>query len=453
MTDMTWKPPTGGDRPSGHDSADRPHRELRIGGLIVAFFFVGMLGWASLTPLDAGAYAPGVIAVSGSRQAVQHREGGIVTELHVVEGQTVKKGEPLLTISASELVAAERGLTGEVIALLAQRARLVAELGGLRSVAEPAEFASLAPENRELAAEALRGQRQLFEARRNSVHTQRNVLRQRMRQHSEQINGYSYQMNSNKVQQQLIGEELDGLRALLPKGFVSINRVRGMERSAAELDGSYGAYRADIARSSEAIGEAQMQMVGIDKQMLEEVATQKQAGQVRLDELQPKLIAVREQLARSTVRAPASGRVVGLKVFTVGGVVSAGDTLMEIVPQDRTLVIDGKASPTDADDLAPGMQTQIRFTALQERNLPILVGQISKISADSFEDERSGMRYFKIELVVPPSELAKLRRVREDGGLRAGLPVDIMIPLRKRTALSYLIEPLTQTLWMAGREN
>ena len=274
-----------------------------------------------------------------------------------------------------------------------------------------------------------------------------------MRQHSEQINGYSYQMNSNKVQQQLISEELDGLRTLLPKGFVSINRVRGMERSAAELDGSYGAYRADIARSSEAIGEAQMQMVGIDQQMLEEVATAKQAGQVRLDELQPKLIAVREQLARSTVRAPAGGRVVGLKIFTVGGVVSAGETLMEIVPQDRALVIDGKASPTDADDLAPGMKTQIRFTALQERNLPILVGQISKISADSFEDERSGLRYFKIELVVPPSELAKLRRVRKDGGLRAGLPVDIMIPLRKRTALSYLIEPLTQTLWMAGREN
>src|SRR3546814_15650262 len=122
-----------------------------------------MLGWASLTPLDAGAYAPGVIAVSGSRQAVQHREGGIVTDLHIVEGQTVKKGEPLLTISASELVAVERGLTGEVIALLAQRARLNAEFGGLRGVAEPAEFASLAPGARAPAAEALRGQRQLSE--------------------------------------------------------------------------------------------------------------------------------------------------------------------------------------------------------------------------------------------------------------------------------------------------
>lgn len=452
MNAMMWKPPTMTD-PNEEDAADRPHRELRIGGAIVALFFLGLLGWAAQTPLDAGAYAQGVIAVSGNRQAVQHRDGGIVTALHVAEGQSVTKGQALLKISASELVATERGLTGEIIALLAQRARLVAEQNRLSSVGEPAEFAAFAPEDRALAAEALRGQRLLFEARRNSLQTQRGVLGQRMRQHSEQINGYAYQMQSNKEQQRLIGEELDGLRQLLPKGFVSINRVRGMERTAAELDGAYGSYRADIARSSEAIGEARMQVVALDKQMMEEVAAQMREGQIRLDELQPKLVSVREQLARSTVRAPASGRVVGLKIFTVGGVVGAGETVMEIVPQDRALVIEAKASPTDADDLRPGMETQVRFTALQERNLPILMGRISKISADSFEDERTGMRFFKIELLVPPSELAKLRQVREDGGLRAGLPVDVMIPLRKRTALSYLIEPLTQTLWMAGREN
>ena len=126
---------------------------------------------------------------------------------------------------------------------------------------------------------------------------------------------------------------------------------------------------------------------------------------------------------------------------------------MEIVPQDRALVIEGKAAPTDADDLVPGMTTQIRFSALQERNLPILSGTISKVSADSFEDERTGQHYFRIQLVVPPSELAKLKKVRSDGGIRAGLPVEIMITLRKRTAISFLVEPLTQSLWLAGREN
>ena len=175
--------------------------------------------------------------------------------------------------------------------------------------------------------------------------------------------------------------------------------------------------------------------------------------QIRIDEITPKLSAVREQLARSIVRAPASGRVVGLKVFTVGGVVSAGDVLMEIVPQDRALVIEGKVSPTDADDLSPGMTTQVRFSALQERNLPILKGQLTKISADSFEDQRSGTQYFKIEAVVPPGELAKLDLIRRGGALKAGLPAQVLIPLRKRTALDYLIEPLTQSLWKAGREH
>lgn len=369
MNDMMWKPLITTEPEDDH-SADKTHRELRLGRGIVALFFIGLLGWAAMTPLDAGAYAQGFIAVSGNRHAVQHRDGGVVTALHVVDGQTVTKGQALLKISASELVATERGLTGEVVSLLAQRARPVAEKNGLSGVAEPVEFASLAPEDRALAAEVLRGQCLLFAARRNSRQTQRGMLSQKMRQHSEQINGYTYPMQSNKEQQRLIAEELDGLRTLLPMGYVSINRVRGMERTAAEFDGSYGSYRADVARSSEAIGEARMQIVSLDKQMMEEVATRMREGQICLDELQPKLVSVRKHLARSTVRASTSGKVVGLKIFTVGGVVGAGDVLMEIVPQERALMIEGKALPTDADDLELGMETQVRFTALQERNLP-----------------------------------------------------------------------------------
>ena len=123
------------------------------------------------------------------------------------------------------------------------------------------------------------------------------------------------------------------------------------------------------------------------------------------------------------------------------------------VSWDRALVVDGKVSPTDADDLYVGMETQVRFSALQQRNLPILRGKISKVSADGFEDPRTGERYFKIEVTVAPSEIAKILQVRGDSGLRAGLPAEVMIPLRKRTALAYLIEPLTQTLWRAGREH
>jgi HlyD family secretion protein len=452
MNDMTRIAPAGADFVDG-EQHDAPGRDIRKGAMIGAAFFVGLLGFAALTPLDAGASADGVVAVSGSRQAVQHHQGGIVTDIRVTEGQTVRKGDVILKISASEAVAVERSLSSDFIALVAQRARLLAERDGRSVIPDPREFANLSPEDRILANEAMAGQRQLLRARSSALGAERSVLGQRMAQHSEQIGGYNHQMRSNREQTRLIGEELDGLRALLPKGYVSINRVRGMERAAAELDGSHGAYRAEIARASEAIGEARLQMLSLDKKMLEEVAGQMREVQVRIDEILPKLAAVREQLARSTVRAPASGRVVGLKVFTVGGVVSAGEVLMEIVPQDRTLVIEAKASPTDADDLVLGMETQVRFSALQERNLPILHGRLTKISADSFEDPRTGSKFFRVEAVVPPHELAKLELLRRGGALQPGLPAQVLIPLRKRTALDYLVEPLTQSLWKAGREH
>jgi HlyD family type I secretion membrane fusion protein len=454
MTDMTH---AFGDLPlhiaPADNVADGPAAEMRVGGIIAGLFFIGLLGWAAITPLDAGAMAEGMVAVSGNRQAVQHREGGILTKLNVTEGQTVKKGEPLLEISSSEIVAQERSLSGEVIALLALRSRLLSERDRRGSVAEPTEFSSFSGEDLDLAKDALQGQRLLFEARRSSVGTQRSALGQKIGQHSQQINGLNHQITSNRKQQDLTRAELDGLSTLIDRGFVSINRVRAIERSAAQLDGDYGSYQSDIARTSQAIGETRMQIQAIDRSMAEEVAAELRDTQIKLAELQPKLVAAKENLRRAVVRATANGRIVGLNVFTVGGVVAPGEKMMEIVPQDRALVIDGKVASTDADDLNVGMETQVRFSALQQRNIPILKGKITKVSADGFEDERSGARYFKIEVVVPPAEIDKIVQARGDTGLRAGLPAEIMIPLRKRSALSYLIEPLIQSIWRAGREN
>jgi HlyD family type I secretion membrane fusion protein len=449
MTDMSFAPRLE----DSFEELSSPKREIRKGLLVAGAFFVGLLGWAALTPLDAGAIAQGVVAVSGNRQAVQHRDGGIVTALHVTEGQLVKQGQLLATISASELVAAERGMTGEYVNLLAQRARLHAERDGAAHMGTPAAYAELGRDDRAMAAAALRGQRALFYARRNSLGTERGVIGQRIGQFGAQIDAYRHQMRANQEQQRLIDEELSGLRTLEERGFVATNRIRAMERAAAELNGNYGAHGAEIARSSEAIGEARLQMVSLDRKLLEDAAGQLRDVEVRIGELRPKLLSTREQLKRAHVRAPATGRVVGLNVFTVGGVVAPGERLMEIVPLNRALVIEAKASPTDADDLRIGMETQVRFSAIQERNLPVLHGKISKVSADSFEDERTGARHFTIEVIVPPGELDKIRQVRGDIAVKAGLPAEVLVPLRKRTALGYLTEPLTQMLWLAGREH
>ncbi len=452
MNDMTWKGEASASLKDS-SSVDTPRRELRSGGIIAGLFFIVLLGFAAFTPLDAGAFAEGVVTVSGNKQAVQHRDGGIVTALNATEGALVDAGDVLLTVSAPEVVATERGLTAESIALRAQLARLLAERDRLPGVSEPDEFVNFNSEDRAIADEAMRGQRLLFEARRASLGTERSLLGQRERQQAEQVGGYREQIHYNREQSRLIGEELEGLRELAKRGFVSKSQIRLTERAAAGLNGDVGALRAEVARTSEGIGETRLQMVSLDREMMEQVADELRAVQVRLSEITPRLSAAREQVERSQIRAPSSGRVVGLSVFTVGGVIAPGDTIMEIVPQDRRLLVEAKASPTDADDLRVGMETQIRFPSLQERNLPILNGRIANVSADSFEDQRTGARFFLIEVEVPSSQLAVIRNFRSDGGLRPGLPAEVLVPLRKRSALSYLIEPLTQMLWKSGREH
>jgi len=434
--------------------SDDPRNELRWGIGVAVGFFVLFLGWAAITRLDAGAYAHGVIAVAGNRQTVQHREGGMISAIYVKEGQTVAKGQILVEIAAGDLRANERATTSEVFTLLAQRSRLDAERRHVASFAQPTEFAHLAPEDKALAIEAMTLQRQQFDARRNALEAQRGVLGQRVSQLSEQVTGFQRQLDANAEQQRLIGEELDGMRKLAAQGYAPVNRVRALERNEAALAGEDGSFRAQIARSGEAIGETRMQLLSLDRQMIEDVTSQLRDVEVRLDELQPKLSAMRQQLDRATVRAPAGGKVVGLKVYTVGGVVGPGDVLMEIVPQDRALVIQANVSPNDADDLKVGQLTQIRFPSLHERDLPILMGRLTELSADSFVDEKSGQRYFRAEISVPPSELERIRKVRgPDTGLQAGLQAEVLVPLYKRTALDYMVEPLFQTFWKSGREH
>ena len=429
---------------------DTPRRELIVGGVIILLFFGIFLGWAAFAPLDAGAYAQGQIAVSGNRQAVQHREGGVVSALHVKEGDTVRRGQILLTLSSGELRATERGVAGQVFALLAQRARLIAERDGLRGIPTPQEFANLPPEDAALARESLRIQQLQFGARRVGRSTETGVLSQRIAQLNEQIRGFERQIAANMEQQRLIQEELTGMRSLAEKGYAPLTRVRALERTAAQLDGELGSLRAQIARSREAVGETRLQMSGVSSEMNEDVADQLRQIDVQLNELRPRMTELRSQIARSEVRAPASGQVVGLTIFTQGGVIQPGQTLMEVVPNDASQIIVAQVSPNDVDNLKTGQVTEVRFPGLRERNPPTIHGRVTRISADSFTVEQTGASYFRAEIVVPAGEMAKLGRSANT--LRPGAPVEVIILLRKRTALSYLLEPLTNNLWRSGSE-
>ena len=210
---------------------------------------------------------------------------------------------------------------------------------------------------------------------------------------------------------------------------------------------------AEYARAGEGMGEARMQSLSVSSSRLEQVESDLKDTQSKLSEVLPKLVATREQLQHSQVRAPATGQVVGLQVFTVGGVVAAGQKLMDIVPDGRELVIQAQLSPTDADDAYRGQKAQIRFVSVHNRSLPLFSGTVKTVSADSFSDEKSGRSYFRLEIVVPEAELNRVRSVLGSGELRPGLPVEAVLAVRKRTALQYLMEPLTGALWRSGHED
>ena len=440
--------------PAGPETiAGNPDREIRLGTIIAIAFFILFLGWAAFMPLDAGVDAPGQIAVAGNRQSVQHRDGGVVTAIHVREGQHVRAGDVLVELSAPELRASERALTSDYLTLLAQRARLLAERSGQRSFAPPPEFATLSAEDRAIAAEVMQLQRSEMSARSGAISAQHSVLGQRASQLMQQQTGFVKQRQSLQEQQRLIAEELTGLKSIADKGFASMNRVRQLERAQADLQGQEARMVSEYARAGEGIGETRMQSLSVSRDRLAQIESDLKDTQSKLSETLPKLVATREQLQRSQVRAPATGQVVGLQVFTVGGVVAAGQKLMDIVPDGRELVIQAQLNPSSADDAFVGQSAQIRFVAIHDRSLPLFTGTVRTVSADSFTDEKTGRSYFRAEIVVPESELNKVRSVLGRGELRPGLPVEAVLTVRKRTALQYLLEPLTGALWRSGHED
>lgn len=403
-------------------SDDSGRSEIRAGLIALIVFFVGFGGWAAFAPLDAAVVAPGVIVVSGNRQTVQHRDGGIVSNIAVQEGDQVQQGQVLIELGSPELVAQEQALLSQVVDLQMQRERLTAERTGSGALERPAEWATMTPEDQVIADAAFERHRR--EARTGSWSP-----------FDARITGYRGEVASINRQEALLNEELSGMRELASEQLVPMTRVRALERNLAELQGR----RAELTS-----------MIASTQQERYEDLRQVDA---RLAELLPQLAGARERLELTRLRAPTNGVVVGLQVHTVGGVVRAGDRLMDIVPEGQDLIVEARVVPESADNLAVGQRTEVRITAFGGRNLPIVYGSVRQVSADRFVDERTGQGYFLAQIAVQPEELRKLTEAAGDEHrLRAGLSAQVVIPTRKRTALQYLVEPLNQTLWRSLRE-
>lgn len=434
------------------EAPDDPTRDIRTGGAIAFFFFVVLLGWAAFVPLDAAVRATGVISVLGNRQAVQHPTGGVVTALNVHEGQEVRQGQVLIELSAPETLAAERALTSDYFMLLAKRSRLLAEQAGKSTFDVPVEFASLSAADRSLAMNALRMQQGEMRARKASLSAQQSVLSQRAAQLREQQTGYVERRKTLVEQRQILNDELKGLREIAAKGFASMTRVRSLEQAEADLRGQEAGMTAEMARAGQGMGETRMQSLSLIRDTQQQIATDLGDTEAKLSEVLPKLVSTREQLERAKIRAPATGKIVGLNVFTVGGVVPVGQTLMEVVPDDRTLIIQAQVSPADADDVYAGQEAQLRFESVRDRSLPLIEGRVRNISADRFVDEKTGRSYFRAEIEVKPESLQQVQELLGHGQLRPGLPVEAMLSVRKRSALQYLLDPLTGSFHHALHE-
>nr|WP_274705458.1 HlyD family type I secretion periplasmic adaptor subunit [Sphingomonas sp. H160509] len=424
---------------------DSPRDALWIGWIVAIAFFVILGGWAAFARLDAAAQGEGQVSVSGNRQTVQHRDGGIVQALDVREGQHVKDGQVLIRLQGAEVAATERALAGSVIDLQAQRARLEADIRG-GAIQWPATFAQATGDDVQLVDRAKRIQLAQVNARGNSLASNRAVLRQQEAEVASQSVGYTAQSRASVAQRESLQQQLESTRKLADEGYVSRNSVRAIERSIQQLEGADADYASRAAAARQQIGQTREQVIATSRKYVEDSAALLRDTQFQLNEAMPKLIAAKEQLERTVIRAPVSGRVVALRIFSRGGVIQAGQPIMDIVPDAAPLIIKANFQPSDIDGVTEGVEAEVRFLSLHERDLPILLGRVRNVSADSLHNEQSGRDFFTAEIVVPKDQLAQLEAVRgNDTGIRAGVPVAVLIKLRKRTALQYMLDPLTET--------
>ena len=440
----TSMPPAGFADPAQLN--DSPRRAVIAGAIVAVAFFVVLLGWAAFARLDAAAHGSGQVIVAGNRQVVQHRYGGDITRILVREGQQVTHGQMLVRLSGAEVAATERALAASVIDLQAQRARLQAEVTG-QPIAWPAAFARASGEDRPLIAAAIRLQQAQAAARRELLASSRNVLAEQRDQLGQQVRGYEAQARSTTVQRNSLQAQMDSTRRLAERGDVSRNTVRALERSLAELDGNNDDFAARAAAAREQIAGTAQQIAQTRRQWIEQSAAALRDTQFQLNDALPKWIAAREQMERTVIRAPVAGRVVDLRIHSAGGVVTAGQPILDIVLDRVPLEIRASFAPEDIDGVFEGREAEVKFLSLHDRDLPIVLGTVRNVSADSVEDQRTGLSHFTAQIVVPESQVALLRAVRRgDAGIRPGVPVQVSVRLRPRTALQYMLDPLTESL-------
>lgn len=429
-------------------SEERSIRRNMALGLAICFLLLGTIGgWASVAQLAGAVIASGLLVVESNVKRVQHPTGGVVGELNVREGDVVRAGDVLARLDATIATASLQLVSKQLDQAVGRVARLMAERDGLAEIAFPAELAARAGTDAEAAA-VIDGESRLFAARRMAMEGQKAQLRERISQSLREIEGLDAQQAAKSQEIALIEDELAGVLALFERNLVQINRLKLLQREAARLGGERGQIIAAIAQARGRIAETQLQVIQLDQNRRTEVMQELRDYETRIGEYVERRVAAQDQLARVDIRAPQDGIVHRLDVHTVGGVVSAGQVMMLIVPRSDELIIEARVSPSDIDQVVAGQTAVARFSAFNQRTTPELVGTVTSVAPDLLTVEGTGEAFYKVRIHIAPEELARLRDLK----LVPGMPVEVHIRTSSRSALSYMMKPLTDQLARAFRE-
>lgn len=446
MQPLVETQPSAPAGPPGDDA----RRFGRLGFATIGAVFAGLLLWSILAPINSAVIAPGIITVEANRKKIQHLEGGVIKAIAVKEGAAVKRGDLLIELDETVPKANSALLTEQLAERVAQLARLLAERDGLPEIPPDSRAFALAPPDLDYARN-LEGQAKLLAAREETKKTQISLLEERIVQSKTRIDGANTQIRSLKAQAKLIADELDGVKRLHAEGFAPLTRVRELEREKEAISGRQGQLVAAVAESESVISEAKLEIERLKQQSREDAINESQEVEVEIAGLIERRVAALQALRRTRVTAPEDGVVLGLSVHTIGGVISPGDAIMEIVPKsDDGLLIAAKIAPRDVDKVHAGQQAVLRFSAFNARVTPEATGLVRQVSADNITDKVTGEPYYLVLIDLPSKDSLETTLAGQE--LVPGMPVESFIKTGARPAISYLLKPLTDALSRAMRE-
>lgn len=435
-------PPPAQER--DHESAIR--RLWVKGWVFIAAFFGVFAIWAAAASMSSAVIGAGQFVVDSSVKKVQHPNGGVVGDLRVREGVFVREGDLLLRLDETVIRSNLQVVVKQLGELFGRRGRLLAERDGGGSYRAPQELAALLsePEVARIVAE----ERNLFDARRSARDGQRAQLIKRVAQMRNEIVGFRSQLDANARESTIIAEELKGVRDLFNKNLVPIMRLTTLERQAVNLEGQRGQLTASIAQTDGRIGETELQIMQIEDDLRAASQKEMREDDAKIAELSERRIAAEDQLKRVELRSPATGYVHQLAVHTVGGVITAAEPVMLIVPAQEELFIEAKVTPQDRDQLQVGQAARVRVSSSNRRNTPELTGSVTRISADVSKEANAPASFYSVRVAVPKAEIARLR----DVSIVAGMQAEVFIEAGARTPLQYLLKPLSDQIARAFRE-